>query len=100
MDAQTQQALRDYQSKNKLPVTGTVDQATAESLDVVIVIVTKVKISLKDLGSGALPRVPRPEDLSCDLVWIRSRDRFELLQPTREAICQVEITELIRCDPV
>jgi peptidoglycan hydrolase-like protein with peptidoglycan-binding domain len=39
MDAQTQQALRDYQSKNKLPVTGTVDQATAESLDVVIVIV-------------------------------------------------------------
>jgi hypothetical protein len=60
-------------------------------------LMTKVKISLKDLGSGALPRVPRPEDLSCDLVWIRSRNRFELLQPTREAICQVQIT---RVDPL
>lgn len=38
MDAQTQQALRDYQSKNKLAVTGTVDQATADSLGVVVVI--------------------------------------------------------------
>lgn len=39
MDAQTQQALRDYQSRNKLPVTGAVDQGTADSLGVVIVIV-------------------------------------------------------------
>ena len=37
MDAQTQQALRDYQSKNKLSVTGGVDQATADSLGIVIV---------------------------------------------------------------
>jgi peptidoglycan hydrolase-like protein with peptidoglycan-binding domain len=39
MDAQTQQALRGFQSKNNLAVTGTVDQATADSLGVVIVIV-------------------------------------------------------------
>jgi carboxyl-terminal processing protease len=37
MDAKTQAALRDYQSKNKLPVTGTVDKATADSLGVSIV---------------------------------------------------------------
>jgi hypothetical protein len=36
-DAKTQQALRDYQSKNKLDVTGTIDPTTAESLDVVII---------------------------------------------------------------
>ncbi len=54
----------------------------------------------KDSGSGALPGIPRPEDLSCDLVWIRPSDRFELLHPTREAICQIQIAELIRCDPV
>ena len=36
-DAQTQKALRDYQSKNKLDVTGTIDPMTAESLDVVII---------------------------------------------------------------
>jgi peptidoglycan hydrolase-like protein with peptidoglycan-binding domain len=36
-DAQTQKALRDYQSKNKLDVTGTIDSMTAESLDIVIV---------------------------------------------------------------
>jgi hypothetical protein len=54
----------------------------------------------KDLGSGALPGIPCPKDLSCDLVWIRPGDRFELLQPTCEAIGQVQITELIRCDPV
>ena len=38
MDAKTQQALRDYQSKNKLAVTGTVDKATADSLGVSIVL--------------------------------------------------------------
>jgi len=37
MDAQTQQALRDYQTKNKLAVTGMPDPATAESLGIVIV---------------------------------------------------------------
>lgn len=36
-DAKTQQALRDYQSKNKLDVTGTIDPVTAESLGVVII---------------------------------------------------------------
>jgi len=35
--AQTQQALRDHQSKNKLDVTGTIESMTAESLDVVII---------------------------------------------------------------
>src|SRR5262245_48511503 len=54
----------------------------------------------KDLGSGSLPGIPGPKDLSRDLVWIRPSDRFELLQPTCEAIGQVQITELIRCDPV
>src|SRR5262249_16204410 len=54
----------------------------------------------KDLGSGTLPGIPCPKDLSCDLVWIRPSDRFELLQPTCEAIGQIQITELIRCDPV
>jgi peptidoglycan hydrolase-like protein with peptidoglycan-binding domain len=38
MDAQTQQALRAYQTKNGLAVTGMADPATAESLGVVIVI--------------------------------------------------------------
>jgi hypothetical protein len=52
------------------------------------------------LGSGTLPGIPCPKDLSCDLVWIRPSDRFELLQPTCEAISQVQITELIRCHPV
>jgi len=51
-------------------------------------------------SSGALPGVPGPKDLSCDLVWIRPGDRLELLQPTCEAIGQVQIAELIRCDPV
>ena len=51
-------------------------------------------------GSGALPRIPGPENLACDLVWVRPRDRFELLQAAGEAICQIQITELIRCDPV
>ena len=37
IDAQTQQALRDYQTKNKLAVTGMADPATAESLGIVIV---------------------------------------------------------------
>src|SRR5258708_22471590 len=55
---------------------------------------------LKDSGSWTLPGIPRPEDLSCDLVWIRARDRFELLQPAGEAICKGQIPELIRCDPV
>ena len=36
-DAKTQQAIRDYQSKNKLDVTGSMDPRTAESLDIVIV---------------------------------------------------------------
>ena len=49
---------------------------------------------------GALPGIPCPKDLSCDLIWISPSDRFELLQPTCEAIGQVQITELIRCDPV
>src|SRR5712691_12985812 len=53
-----------------------------------------------DLGSGTLPGIPCPKDLSCDLAWIRPSDRFELLQPTCEAIGQVQITELIRRDPV
>ena len=51
-------------------------------------------------GLGALPGIPCPKDLSCDLVWIRPSDRFELLQSTCEAIGQVQITELIRCDPM
>jgi hypothetical protein len=38
MDAQTRQALRDFQKKNKLTETGTVDQATADALEIVIVI--------------------------------------------------------------
>jgi peptidoglycan hydrolase-like protein with peptidoglycan-binding domain len=37
VDAKTQQALRDYQSKNKLDSTGTIDPMTAESLGVVII---------------------------------------------------------------
>ena len=47
-------------------------------------------------GSGTLPGIPCPQDLSCDLAWIRAGDRLELLQPAREAIGQVQITELIR----
>src|SRR5262245_14110228 len=43
------------------------------------------RLTPKDLGSGALPGIPCPKDLSCDLVWIRPSDRFELLQPTCEA---------------
>jgi peptidoglycan hydrolase-like protein with peptidoglycan-binding domain len=34
MDAKTQQALRDFQKANKLPVTGILDQRTAEKLGV------------------------------------------------------------------
>jgi peptidoglycan hydrolase-like protein with peptidoglycan-binding domain len=34
MDAKTQQALRDFQKANQLPVTGTLDQQTAEKLGV------------------------------------------------------------------
>src|SRR5688572_12601041 len=34
MDAKTQQALRDFQKANQLPVTGTLDQRTAEKLGV------------------------------------------------------------------
>jgi len=40
-----------------------------------------------------LRSIPCPRNLSCDLVWIRPSDRFELLQPTCEAIGQVQITE-------
>jgi peptidoglycan hydrolase-like protein with peptidoglycan-binding domain len=36
-DSKTQQALRDYQTKNDLTVTGTVDPKTAESLGIVII---------------------------------------------------------------
>src|SRR5215468_5453071 len=60
----------------------------------------KKLIFLKDSGSGALPRIPCPKDLSCNLVWIRPGDRFELLQPTREAIRQIQVAELVRGDPV
>jgi hypothetical protein len=49
---------------------------------------------------SGLPDIPRPENLSCDLVWIRAGDGFELLQPTCEAIRKVQIAELIGCDPV
>jgi peptidoglycan hydrolase-like protein with peptidoglycan-binding domain len=38
MDAQTGQALRDFQKKNKLTETGTVDQATTDALGIVIII--------------------------------------------------------------
>src|SRR5205823_13822963 len=54
----------------------------------------------KDWGSGALPGIPRPEDLSCDLVWIRPSGRFVLLHAAWEAICEIQIAELICCDPV
>src|SRR5919109_3445807 len=45
----------------------------------------KKGIVLKGSGLGALPRIPRPKELSGDLVWIRPRDRFELLYATCEA---------------
>jgi peptidoglycan hydrolase-like protein with peptidoglycan-binding domain len=38
MDAQTRQAVRDFQKKNNMADTGVVDQAMAEALGVVIVI--------------------------------------------------------------
>jgi hypothetical protein len=56
-------------------------------------------IGLRHSSSG-FPGIPRPEDLSCDFVWIRAGNRFELLQPAGKAIRQVQITELIRCNPV
>ena len=61
---------------------------------------TTERIATNDSVSRALPRIPRPENLACDLVWVRPSDRFELLQAAGEAICQIQITELIRCDPV
>jgi peptidoglycan hydrolase-like protein with peptidoglycan-binding domain len=54
MDAKTQQALRDYQSKNKLPVTGTVDKATADSLGVSIA-------SQSDRSPSARPQPERSQ---------------------------------------
>src|SRR6476660_9581438 len=36
LDGKTQQALRDFQQANKIPVTGTLDQQTAEKLGVTI----------------------------------------------------------------
>jgi peptidoglycan hydrolase-like protein with peptidoglycan-binding domain len=38
MDAQTRQAVRDFQKKNNMADTGIVDQATADALGVVIII--------------------------------------------------------------
>src|SRR5436305_58945 len=48
------------------------------------------------IGSGTLPGIPCPKELSCDLAWIRPGDRFEFLQPACETIGQVQIAELIR----
>jgi peptidoglycan hydrolase-like protein with peptidoglycan-binding domain len=36
MDAKTEQALRDFQQANKLPVTGVLDQQTADKLGITL----------------------------------------------------------------
>lgn len=46
MDSKTQQALRDFQKANKLPVTGVLDQETAKKLGITLG---------KDSGSGVQP---------------------------------------------
>jgi hypothetical protein len=54
MDAKTQQALRDFQKANQLPVTGTLDQRTAEKLGVNL---SGDKGSGSQLGpDGSMPR--------------------------------------------
>jgi peptidoglycan hydrolase-like protein with peptidoglycan-binding domain len=51
MDSKTQQALRDFQKANKLPVTGTLDQQTAQKLG--------IKLE-SGAGSSALPGQDNP----------------------------------------
>lgn len=50
MDSQTQQALRDFQKANNLPVTGVLDQQTAQKLGVTG-------------GSGSMTRPDQPKSL-------------------------------------
>jgi hypothetical protein len=44
---------------------------------------------LSGLRSETLPGIPRSEELSWALVWVRTRDRFELLQPNQPAAISV-----------
>src|SRR5687768_5438444 len=50
--------------------------------------------------SVRLPGIPGAHDLPRELVGIRARQRLELLHSSREAIREVEITELVRRDAV
>ena len=54
LDNKTQQALRDFQKANKLPVTGVLDAQTAEKLGVTSM--EKGSIPGRAPGEGSLPK--------------------------------------------
>jgi hypothetical protein len=58
LDAKTQQALRDFQKANKLPVTGVLDHQTAEKLGVTL---GKGSIPERGMGSSLPKDSPMPK---------------------------------------